>query len=89
MEQWSVQFLVDLGLRIWQHSGLAGAFFAGLSCALILRFQANRMISEARRQHLAELREQKEQILLELKLLQQLQLNGHAHDGDESGLGSV
>lgn len=87
MAEWQAgQWLIELGIRIWQHSAVAGAFFAGLSCAILLRLQANRMIAEAKRQQLADLREMKEQLLIELQIKQ---LNGHAPDGDESGLGSV
>lgn len=75
----------DLGLKIWSHSDVAGAFFLGLSAAGIARWQAMHQIAEAKRLSLAESKALREQILLDLKISRALRLNGHAGTGDGPG----
>lgn len=71
---------IELALKLWEYSPMAGAFCAGLSCAGVMRYLGAREIRKSREAHLRELREMKEQLLIELQIKQ---LNGHAHDTDE------
>lgn len=81
-----VQWAIELVFRIWAHSACAGMFVSGLLAAAAMRWYATREIKHARKLHLSELREMKEQLLLELKIRQ---LNGHAGDSEESGSDSA